>query len=553
MQLARVIETSATVAATRSRLAKVAALAETLREAGDEAEVVADYLAGTLPQRRVGVSWRGLSSLPDPAETSSLSVAEVDAALTDLAAIGGSGSAAQRSAAVGDLFARATEAEQQWLRGLITGELRQGAGDGVMLQAIAQAAEVAEPAVRRAVMLAGFAGPVAAAALNAGGGAAGEEALAEFSLEVGRPLRPMLASSAPDVAAAFAEQPGAALALDSKLDGIRVQVHKLGDTVQLFTRSLEDITDRLPDVVEVIRALPAEQAVLDGEVIALGADGRPEPFQVTGARTASTADPAALRAKVPLSTFLFDLMHLDGRDYVDAPAAERWAALERLAPGLLVPRTVTADPAEGQSFFDARVAAGHEGVVVKSLTAPYAAGRRGAGWVKVKPRHTLDLVVLAVEWGSGRRKGWLSNIHLGARDERTGELVMLGKTFKGMTDAMLAWQTERFQALSTGDGDGWVVPLRPEQVVEIAFDGVQRSRRYPGGVALRFARVLRYRDDKPVDQIDTLQTVQRLGELLAGVKGLTGLTGLTGLPGGLTGLGLTGLRADRADGRRRPW
>ncbi|WP_067432927.1 ATP-dependent DNA ligase [Nocardioides jensenii] len=504
MQLARVIATSAAVAATRSRNEKVAALSATLREAaesGAPVEVVTDYLAGVLPQRRIGVGWRGMAQLPEPADSPSLLVTEVDAALTAIGVLSGQGSTAQRGTAVADLFGRATVDEQAWLRGLITGEMRQGAGDGVILKAIAVAAEVDEAAVRRAVMLAGFAGPVAAAALSGG-----SAALDEVQLEVGRPLRPMLAGSAPDVATALVD--GDEVALDSKLDGIRIQAHLDHGVVRLFTRTLDDVTDRLPEVVDAVTALSAETAVLDGELIA-EADGRPQPFQVTGSRTMSSADPARLRSEIPLSTYFFDLLHLDGRDLVDAPARERWRLLSAVAPAHVVPRLLTSEVAEAEQFFADRLAAGHEGVVVKDPQAPYAAGRRGAGWVKVKPRHTLDLVVLAVEWGSGRRRGWLSNIHLGARDAETGELVMLGKTFKGMTDEMLAWQTERFLGLET-HREGHVVFVRPEQVVEIAFDGVQRSSRYPGGVALRFARVLRYRDDKPVGEIDTVGQVRGL-------------------------------------------
>jgi DNA ligase-1 len=369
-------------------------------------------------------------------------------------------------------------------------------------------------------MLAGFAGPVARAALSGGG-----PALDALTLEVGRPLRPMLAGSAPDVASALATL-GGEVVVETKLDGIRLQAHVDNRTsprsVRLFTRTLEEVTDRMPEITEALASLQVDTLVLDGEVIALGRDGRPEPFQVTGARTASSADVARLREEVPLTPYFFDLLHLDGQDLLDEPADTRWSALARtVPPAWLVPRERTDDPARGQQFFDDLVAAGHEGVVVKAPGLPYAAGRRGPGWVKVKPRHSLDLVVLAVEWGSGRRKGWLSNIHLGARDADTGDLVMLGKTFKGMTDEMLAWQTERFQQLAIenagGDGSGqsggggdWVVHLRPEQVVEIAFDGVQRSSRYPGGMALRFARVLRYRDDKPVSEIDTVQTVRSL-------------------------------------------
>lgn len=515
MELSDVVATSHTVAATSSRTAKVEALAACLRRASEDGpdlvEVVTAHLSGVLPQRRIGVSWRGLQGLPDPAGTSSLTVEDVDAAATAIAGIGGSGSGAARSAAVRELFGRATADEQAWLRGLITGETRQGAGDGVMLQAIAKAAAVPDAAVRRAVMLAGFAGPVARAAL-----AGGVEALEALTLEVGRPLRPMLAGSAPDVAAALATL-GGEVVVETKLDGIRLQAHVDNRTspgsVRLFTRTLDEVTDRMPEITEALATLDVETLVLDGEVIALGEGGRPQPFQVTGARTASSADVDRLRAEVPLTPFFFDVLHLDGADLLDEPAHVRWEHLARtVPPAWLVPRESTDDPARAQQFFTGLVAAGHEGVVVKDPDLPYAAGRRGPGWVKVKPRHTLDLVVLAVEWGSGRRKGWLSNIHLGARDAETGDLVMLGKTFKGMTDEMLAWQTERFRELAVGDSDqsDWVVRVRPEQVVEIAFDGVQKSTRYPGGMALRFARVLRYRDDKPVSEIDTVQTVRSL-------------------------------------------
>ncbi|MDN5767225.1 MAG: ATP-dependent DNA ligase [Humibacillus sp.] len=509
MRLSDLVDTARTVAATSSRTAKVEALAQCLRRAADDGpatvEIVASHLSGVLPQRRIGVSWRGLQNLPEPAPEPSLTVEQVDAAATAIAAIAGSGSGATRSDAVRDLFAAATADEQTWLRGLITGETRQGAGDGVMLQAIAKAAEVPDAAVRRAVMLAGFTGPVARAALEGGA-----DALAALTLEVGRPMRPMLAGSAPDVAVALATLEGEVV-LEAKLDGIRLQAHVDHGTVRLFTRTLDEVTDRLPEIVDALAGLDVEAAVFDGEVIALRPDGRPEPFQVTGARTASSQSPERLREKVPLTPFFFDVLHLNGDDLLDEPAESRWGRLAKtVPPAWLVPRVRTDDPTLAQQFFDDLVLAGHEGVVVKAPALPYAAGRRGPGWVKVKPRHTLDLVVLAVEWGSGRRKGWLSNIHLGARDADTGELVMLGKTFKGMTDEMLVWQTERFQALRAGDDEGWVVPLRPEQVVEIAFDGVQRSTRYPGGMALRFARVLRYRDDKPVSEIDTVQAVRGL-------------------------------------------
>jgi DNA ligase 1 len=507
VQFIDVVAASATTAATRSRLAKTAAVADALRAAGSQdAAVVAAFLAGALPQRRVGVSWRGLTQLPTPAALPHATVREVDEALTALAALGGSGSAVSRQAAVAALFGLLTEAEQDFLRGLITGQVRQGAQDGVMLSAIAAAADVPEAAVRRAVMLAGYAGPVAEAALSGG-----VDALARIALEVGRPLRPMLAASAPDVATAV-DSAGAQgdVFVDGKLDGIRLQAHRDGDSVRLFTRSLDDITDRLPEVVEAVLALPAQRLVLDGEAISLDDAGRPRPFQETASRTMSSVGVAELRSRVPVSPYFFDLLHVDGQDLLDVPAVERFGRLAELVPTQwLVPRQVATSAAEVQAFFDQLVRDGHEGIVVKSATAPYAAGRRGAGWVKVKPRHTLDLVVLAVEWGSGRRRGWLSNIHLGARDPQTGGFVMLGKTFKGMTDAMLTWQTERFLALET-DRTGHIVHLRPEQVVEVAFDGIQTSSRYPGGVALRFARVLRYRDDKTAEEADTVETVRAL-------------------------------------------
>ncbi len=507
MRFAEVVAVSAQVAATRSRTAKTELVAGALQAAEpDEVRLVACYLAGTLPQRRTGVGWRSLMARPEPAADASLQVGEVDAAIADLAGLAGTGSSARRAEALARLLGAMTAPEQDFLAGLLTGELRQGALDGVLIAAIGGAAQVPDAAVRRAVMLAGRPEEVAPVALS--GGADG---LAQIGLEVGRPLRPMLAGSAPDVGAALAQVGGGEpVALERKLDGIRLQAHKDGDDVRLYTRSLDDITARLPEVVALVAALPARQVVLDAEAIALRPDGRPHPFQVTGARTASRTDPATLAATTPVTTYAFDVLHLDGADLLDASAADRAQTLATLAPHALVPRLVTADPVAAQDFFDAQVAAGHEGVVVKSLHAPYAAGRRGAGWVKVKPRHTLDLVVLAVEWGSGRRRGLLSNIHLGARDASApGGVVMLGKTFKGMTDEMLAWQTQRFLALEDGR-DGHVVRVRPEQVVEIAFDGLQRSTRYPGGLALRFARVLRYRDDKTADQADTIETVRAL-------------------------------------------
>lgn len=504
MLLQEVVAVSAAVAATRSRKDKTALLADLLRRAEPgERALVAHYLGGRLRQRRTGLGWRSLQALPPPAPVPTLTVGEVDADLATLSDLAGTGSGAARSAAAADLFGRATAEEQAWLRAIIVGEVRQGALEAIVVEALAAAAEVPPAAVRRAAMLAGGATYVVDAAFE------GPDALGAIGLSVGRPVLPMLASSAPDLPAALAKVPAgdAGVAVDAKLDGIRIQVHRSGDEVLVATRSLDDITHRLPEVVEAVRALPVDTLVLDGEAIALGPDGRPRPFQETASRTAS----AALPGGVAVTPYFFDVLHLDGRDLLNRPAHERWAALEALVPERhRVPRWRGTDAGEAQRFTEQVLGDGHEGVVVKAAHAPYDAGRRGAAWVKVKPVHTLDLVVLAVEWGSGRRRGWLSNIHLGARDpERPGAFVMLGKTFKGMTDEMLAWQTERFLELETRR-EGHVVHVRPEQVVEIAYDGLQRSSRYPGGVALRFARVVRYRDDKGPEEADPIDLVRSL-------------------------------------------
>ncbi|MDQ4007934.1 MAG: ATP-dependent DNA ligase [Actinomycetota bacterium] len=508
MHLQSLVTTSREIASTRSRSAKTRLLADALRAAEPhEVETVVSYLSGELRQRRVGVGWRSLQQLPPPAEEPSLTVGEVHEAFERMSLLSGAGSQAARGDLLTELFARATADEQRHLSLLVMGELRQGALDGVMLAAVAAASGVPDPVVRRAVMLRGATGPVAAVAL-----AEGAEGLDRFRLRVGQGLRPMLASTAPDVAAAMtkAAPEGGPVALEWKVDGIRVQAHRDGDEVSVLTRSLDDITARVPEIVEAVRALDAGSVVLDGEAVALDEAGRARPFQQTGSRTASSADVAQLRARVPLTTYFFDLLHVDGTDLLDLPAADRQQRLETLLPDeQRIPRLVTDDPEAASGFFAAALRAGHEGVVVKRLTGPYESGRRGAGWVKVKPRHTLDLVVLAAEWGHGRRRGWLSNLHLGARDEATGEPVMLGKTFKGLTDAMLTWQTEHLLALET-DRDGHVVHVRPELLVEVAFDGVQTSPRYPAGMALRFARVLRHRTDKRADEADTVATVRML-------------------------------------------
>jgi ATP-dependent DNA ligase I len=494
--LAELTATSQAVRASSARTEKIARLAETLRRMGpDEVAIGVAYLSGELRQRQIGVGYRSLRELPAPATQATLELVAVDAACEAIGAMAGPGSQAARRAALAALFARATEPEQRHLVALITGELRQGAQEGVMLEAVARAAEVPRDAVRRACMLSGDLGTTADAALSGG-----VEALRAVGLEVGRPIQPMLAAPGDDVDAALAKTGPAAI--EYKLDGARLQVHRRGDEVRAFTRSLDDITARVPEVVEATLALPSRELVLDGEAIALRPDGRPYRFQVTASRFGTRTGAASM----PLTPLFFDVLHVDGDDLIDRPGSERAAALDEVVPtASRVPRAVVDDVRGAQAFLDAALAAGHEGLVVKALDAPYAAGRRGAGWLKVKPRHTLDLVVLAAEWGHGRRRGWLSNLHLGARDQNGG-FVMLGKTFKGLTDAMLTWQTERLLALEAARDD-WTVYVRPELVVEIAFDGVQTSTRYPGGVALRFARVLRHRPDKRAAEADTIEAV----------------------------------------------
>jgi DNA ligase-1 len=440
-----------------------------------------------------------------PAASPTLELVEVDATLRRIGGLAGPGSQATRREALDDLFRRATEEEQRFLRGLLMGEIRQGALEGVMVEAVSRAADVPRAEVRRAAMLAGDLGAVAAAAI-----AGGSPALARFGLSVLQPLQPMLAQSAETVQAAFERIRPAAV--EWKLDGARIQVHRLADEVRVFTRNLADVTDRAPEIVKAIGDVPLEAAVFDAEAIALRPDGRPHPFGLTMSRFGSRSrkDLAELHESFPLSPFVFDVLYLDGEDLIDRPGAERFAALEeRLPEDLRVPRIVSDDPAEAERFLEDALARGHEGVMVKALDAPYEAGRRGASWIKVKRADTLDLVVLAAEWGHGRRRGWLSNLHLGARDPDAGGFVMLGKTFKGMTDEMLGWQTERLQELETGR-EGITVHVRPELVVEVAFDGLQTSTRYPGGVALRFARVKGYRPDKGPDEADTIDSVRAI-------------------------------------------
>ncbi|MGW0187673.1 ATP-dependent DNA ligase [Streptomyces sp. NPDC003362] len=503
MLLARLAQVSREVAATSARSRKTALLAGLFREAEpDDAPVVIPYLAGRLPQGRLGVGWKVLGRPVAPAAGPTLTVREVDARLTELGKVSGPGSQAERARLVGELMGAATEEEQRFLLGLLTGEVRQGALEAVAVEGLAEATGAPPEDVRRAVMLAGSLQTVAEALLTEG-----PAALDRFRLTVGRPVLPMLAHSASSVAEAVGRL--GACAVEEKLDGIRVQVHRDGDTVRLYTRTLDDITDRLPEVTSAALELRGSRFVLDGEVIAFDEAGRPRSFQETAGRVGSRVDVATAAEAVPVSPVFFDALSVDGRDLLDLPFAERHAELARLVPEpMRVRRALVSGPGDlpaAEEFLAGTLARGHEGVVVKDLAAPYSAGRRGASWLKVKPVHTLDLVVLAAEWGHGRRTGKLSNLHLGARRE-DGSYAMLGKTFKGMTDVMLAWQTERLRELAVSD-DGHVVTVRPELVVEIAYDGLQRSTRYPAGVTLRFARVIRYREDKRPQDADTVEAL----------------------------------------------
>ena len=503
MLLADLVAASTAVTATRSRKQKIAALGGCLRAmTPDEVAVGASYLSGRPRQERLDVGWRTLQGLEvQHADTPSLAVLQVHEALEALATARGSGSRAAKTKVLEDLLAAATKPEQEFLNRLILGELRQGALEGIVAQAIAQAWELPEPAVRRAWM---FSGDLATVAETAATG--GVAALEEFGLTLFRPLQPMLAQTAQSAAAAV-EDLGRAL-VDFKLDGARIQVHRDGDEVRVYTRNLRDVTARSPEVVAVTRSLPVASIVLDGEVMALRPDGTPQSFQDTMARFGS--DVGEDQPSVALVPFFFDCLHADGQDLLDDPLEMRRSALQRVVPADHCVSGELVESAEAaEAVYQAALDAGHEGVVVKDPASSYEAGRRGAAWRKVKPTHTLDLVVLGVEWGSGRRKGWLSNLHLGARDPETGGFVMLGKTFKGMTDEMLEWQTKRLLELETSR-ERHVVWVRPELVVEIAFDGIQTSPRYPGGVALRFARVKAYREDKLPQQADTIETVRSL-------------------------------------------
>ncbi|HZA76727.1 MAG TPA: ATP-dependent DNA ligase [Acidimicrobiales bacterium] len=540
MRFADVVATTGEVTATRARSRKVAALADLFARLGpDEVPVVVAILTGTPRQGRIGIGWRTVAAIEEPPATEpQLEIADVDDALERIDALRGTGSQAARTAALRSLLARATEAEQDLLRRLLVGELRHGALEGLVTDALAKAAGVPLPTMRRAAMLAGDLPSVANIALTEG-----EAGLDAIGLTLLRPILPMLAQTAADVTEALAltaspndgvradnggEARGGGEARDSsdsdggeagegggpageasvewKLDGARIQLHRVGDEVRIYTRNLNDVTARLPGIVDLARSLPAHSFVLDGEAIGVGEDELPQVFQDTMSQFGRQADGAG----AGLASRFFDILHLDGDDLIDRPLRARLATLERLAGRWRIPGVITADPAEAQRVLDEALAAGHEGVMVKSASSPYEAGRRGGAWRKVKPVHTLDLVVLAAEWGSGRRRGWLSNLHLGARDpDNPGEYVMVGKTFKGLTDELLTWQTERFPELETHRTD-YAVFIRPELVVEIALDGVQSSTRYAGGVALRFARVKRYRPDKSPAEADTIDAVRAM-------------------------------------------
>jgi DNA ligase-1 len=503
MLLHQLVDVSRQVAATSSRLAKINLLATLLKHAApQEIETAIAYLSGSVRQSRLGVGWATLQAARvEPAQAATLGIGEVDDALARLPAIAGKGSAAAKSQLLTSLFSRATADEQEFLVRLITGELRQGALEGIMAEAVAKAAGLTAGDVRRAAMLAGDLGVVARAALTEG--AAGLE---RFKVQLFRPIQPMLAQTATDVQEALTQL--GSTAFEYKLDGARIQVHKSGDDIRVFSRLLNDVTHAVPEVVNAARALQLSEAILDGEAIALTAEGRPLPFQTTMRRFGRKLDVQGLQGELPVTPFFFDILFANGLSLLAEPYAHRWGVLAQYVPeSQRPPRLVTGDHTEAQAFFDDAIRGGHEGLMAKSLEAGYEAGRRGATWIKIKQANTLDLVVLAAEWGHGRRQGWLSNLHLGARDPNNG-FVMLGKTFKGMTDELLEWQTKRLQELEVRR-EGHVVYVRPELVVEVAFNGLQESSRYPGGLALRFARVVRYREDKKAEEADTMDTVKK--------------------------------------------
>jgi DNA ligase 1 len=505
MLLHQVVETSTAVAEASGRLAKIGLLADLLRRlAADEIEIAIGMLSGEPRQGRIGIGSATLWAARDSraSETAGLSLTDVDQAFTDIASIKGAGASSTRQARLIDLLRRATRGEQDFIVRLLTGELRQGALEAVLVDAVAKATAVSAPSVRRAVMMAGTLAPVARAALLRR-----EAGLAEFGIQLFQPVQPMLAQPAGDVDEALGQLRDASL--EWKLDGARIQVHKNGDDVRVFSRNLRDVTPAVPELVAAVRDIGAREAILDGEVIALRSDGTPHPFQVTMQRFGRKLGIEKLRADIPLTPFFFDCLYADGESLVDLAQESRVARLNIVAPSLMVPTLLRPTHEHAQQFLKETLRRGHEGVMVKALGAGYAAGRRGQQWLKVKVARTLDLVILAAEWGHGRRTGWLSNLHLGARDPEHGGFIMLGKTFKGLTDAMLAWQTDKLRALEISH-DRHTVFVRPELVVEIAFNEVQESPQYPGGLALRFARVKGYRPDKSAADADTIETIREI-------------------------------------------
>jgi DNA ligase-1 len=506
MLLAAVVETSRRVSETSKRLEKVDLLARLLLELRpEEIEIVVRFLAGSIRQGRIGIGYATLRDAQgSAAETPSLEIAEVDRTFQSIVETSGSGSQRQRSQLLHQMLSRATQAEQQFLVRLLMGELRQGALEAVMLEALAKASGAAVERVRRAVMLAGDIAPVARALLEQG-----EAALAQYDVQLFRPVQPMLAGTADDVGEALADLGLGEAALEFKLDGARVQVHRSGDDVVVYSRSLNDVTAAVPEVVEAVRALPVKDLILDGEVLSLQPNGRPQPFQVTMRRFGRKLDVHRMRSELPMTPFWFDLLYLNGGNLLDEPQSLRFATLSEIAGASLIPHTTTSNAERAGEFLEQALSQGHEGIVAKAIDARYAAGARGQSWLKVKRARTLDLIILAAEWGRGRRHGWLSNLHLGVPDVEKGGFAMLGKTFKGLTDEMLAWQTQELLKIEISR-DSYTVYVEPKLVVEIAFNEIQVSPRYPSGLALRFARVKRYRTDKSAAQADTFQTVQKL-------------------------------------------
>jgi len=504
MLLDRVSETWKRVTATTRRLEKIDRIMALLGEArGDEIEIAVAFLSGRARQGKIGVSYRTLHNLDaQSAGQPQLELLEVDRAFTAIGQVEGAGSERERTALLRNLFSRATAQEQEFLSALLVGELRQGALDGLMLEAVAKAAKLPVERVRHAAMVAGDVTAIARALIEKG-----EAGLADYDIRLFQPVQPMLAQTADDVGEAL-EDLGEA-ALEFKLDGARVQAHKSGSDVMIFSRALNDVTAAVPEIVEAVRALPAKDLILDGEALSLKPDGRPQPFQVTARRFNRKLDLEKLRQELPLTPFWFDVLYLDG-NLLHQPQARRFGELEKIAP--VIPHTLTSDPVAAREFLEQSLAHGHEGIMAKSPASDYATGARGRAWLKVKHVKTLDLVILAAEWGSGRRKGFLSNLHLGARDVEKGGFAMLGKTFKGLTDEMLAWQTREFLKIEIAR-DAYTVYVEPKIVAEIAFNDVQISPRYPSGFALRFARVKRYRPDKSPEQSDTFQSVKQLAVL----------------------------------------